>query len=150
MVQRSALTQRQTHARQALSTLLQPTSRRPLHTRRSRTAQESPISWGDRSAASTQALRRRRAASDVDGRNVVVFLVVHHQTWRLSKTHNFAGRHHARMHRAVADMSLVTCKWRCCRSWALHGLSGVPIGALLVVLHQWLLIASVRRMFLVG
>ena len=31
-----------------------------------------------------------------------------------------------------------------------HGLSGVPIGALLVVLQQWLLVASVSRTFLVG
>ena len=48
-------------------------------------------------------------------------------------------------------MLLVTCKWRyCCRFWALHGLSGVPIGALLVVLQQWLVVASVCRSFLVG
>ena len=33
---------------------------------------------------------------------------------------------------------------------AIHGLSGVPIGALLVDLQQWLLVASVRRTFLVG
>ena len=32
---------------------------------------------------------------------------------------------------------------------ALHGLSGVPIGALLVALQQWLLVASVWRTFLV-
>ena len=31
-----------------------------------------------------------------------------------------------------------------------HGLSGVPIGALLVVLQQWLSVASVCRMFPVG
>ena len=45
----------------------------------------------------------------------------------------------------------VTCKWSyCCRFWALHGLSGVPIGALVVVLQRLLLVASVRRTFLVG
>ena len=33
-------------------------------------------------------------------------------------------------------------KWRyCCRFWTLHGLSGVSIVALLVVLQQWLLVA---------
>ena len=48
-------------------------------------------------------------------------------------------------------MLLVTCKWRyCCRFWALRGLSGVPIGVLMVVLQQRLLIASVRRTYLVG
>ena len=47
---------------------------------------------------------------------------------------------------------LVACKWHyCCRVWALHGVSsGVPLGALLVVLQQWLLVGSVRRTFLVG
>ena len=35
-------------------------------------------------------------------------------------------------------------------SWALHSVSGVPIGALLVVLQQWLVVASVCRTFLVG
>ena len=33
---------------------------------------------------------------------------------------------------------------------SMHGLSGVPIGELLVVLQQWLLVASVRSTFLVG
>ena len=56
-----------------------------------------------------------------------------------------------RRHRAVSDMLLVTCKWRySCRFWALHDLRGVPIGALLIVLQQWLLVASVCRTFLVG
>ena len=63
----------------------------------------------------------------------------------------FADRQYARAHRAASDVLLVACKWRyCCRLWALHGVSGVPIGALLVVLQQWLLIASVCRTFLVG
>ena len=80
-----------------------------------------------------------------------LFLLVHHQSLRLSQPNNFADRQHARRHRAASDMLLVTCKWRyCCRLWALHGLSGVPIGALLVVLKRWLLVASVRRTFLVG
>ena len=35
-------------------------------------------------------------------------------------------------------------------SGALHGVSGVPIGELLVLLQQWLLVASVCRTFLVG
>ena len=36
------------------------------------------------------------------------------------------------------------CKWRhCCRFWALHFVSGVPIVALLVVLQQRLLVAFV-------
>ena len=48
-----------------------------------------------------------------------VFLVVHHQSWRLSQTHNFADRQYARIHRAASDMLLVTCKWRYCfRFWA--------------------------------
>ena len=56
-----------------------------------------------------------------------------------------------RIHRAASDRLLVTCKWRhCCRFWALDGVSGVPIGALLNVLQQWLLVESVRRTFLVG
>ena len=79
------------------------------------------------------------------------FLKVHHQSLRLSQTHNFANRQEARIHRTASDMLLVTCKWRyCCRFWALQGLNGVPIGTLLVVLQQWLVVASVCRTFLVG
>ena len=70
-----------------------------------------------------------------------VFLLVRHQSLR-SKPDNFADRQYARIHRAASDMLLVTCKWRCCcRFRALHGVSGVPNGALLVVLQQWLLVA---------
>ena len=48
-------------------------------------------------------------------------------------------------------MLLITWKWRYYgRFWGLHGLSAVPIGALLVVLQQWLLVAPVCRTFLVG
>ena len=51
-----------------------------------------------------------------------------------SQPNNFADRQYARIHRAPSEMLLVTCKWRyCCRSWAFHGVSGVPIGALLAV-----------------
>ena len=51
----------------------------------------------------------------------------------------FADGQFARIHHAASGMLLVTCKWcHCCRCWALHGVSGVPIGALLVVLQQWL------------
>ena len=72
------------------------------------------------------------------------FLLVHHQSLRLSQTHNFAGRQYERTHPVASDMLLVTWKWRyCCRFWALHGLSGASIGALLVALQQWLLGASV-------
>ena len=53
------------------------------------------------------------------------FWVVHHQSLRLSHTHNCADRHSARIHRAASDMLLVTWKWRyCCCFWALHGVSG--------------------------
>ena len=73
------------------------------------------------------------------------------QSLRLSQTHNFAHRHCARRHNAASDGIPVTRKWRYfCRFWALCGLSGVPIGALWVVLQQWLVVASVRRTFLVG
>ena len=51
----------------------------------------------------------------------------------------------------MSDVLLVTCKWcYCCLFWALRSVSGVPIGAFLAVPEQWLLVASVRRMFLVG
>ena len=78
-----------------------------------------------------------------------VFLLVHRQALRLSQTHHFADRQYARVHRAVSDMSPVTCKVASLLSflgppWSQ---SGVPIGALLVVLQQWLLVASVRRTF---
>ena len=63
------------------------------------------------------------------------FFPLHHQSLRLSQPNNCADRQHARIHRAVSDMMLATRKGRygCC-FWALHGLSGVPIGALLAVL----------------
>ena len=63
------------------------------------------------------------------------FFPLHHQSLRLSQPNNCADRQHARIHHAVSDMMLVTRKGRygCC-FWALHGLSGVPIGALLAVL----------------
>ena len=78
-------------------------------------------------------------------------LPVPQQSLCLSQPDNFADRQYARIHRTAPDMLLVTCKWcHCSRFWALHGVSGVPIGALLVVLQQWLLVASVRRTFLVG
>ena len=49
----------------------------------------------------------------------------------------------ARFHHAASDVLLVTCEWcYCCRFWALHGVSGVPIGALLVVLQQWLVVVA--------
>ena len=60
----------------------------------------------------------------------------------------FADRQIARMHRAVSDMLRVTCKWRVLLSF--HGVSGVPTDALLVVLQQWLLVASVGRTFPFG
>ena len=38
-----------------------------------------------------------------------------------------------RLFRVVSDMLSVTCKWRyCCRSGALHGVSGVPIVVLML------------------
>ena len=78
-------------------------------------------------------------------------LPVHHQSFRLSQPNKFAHRHFARIHHAASDLLLVTCKWRyCCRFWTLHGVSGVPIGALLSVLQQWLLVASVCRTLLVS
>ena len=74
---------------------------------------------------------------------VVFVFPVNHRPLRLSQPNNFADRRYARIHRAASDMLLVTCKWRyCCRFWALHGVNGVPIGALLVVLQQWLLVSS--------
>ena len=77
---------------------------------------------------------------------MLCLFLVHCQLLSFSQTHNFADWHHARLHRVVSGMLLVTCKWRdCCRFLALHGLSGVPIGALSVVLQQWLLVASLRR-----
>ena len=67
---------------------------------------------------------------------------VHHQSLRLSQPNNFTDRQYARTHRAASDMLLVTCKLRwCCRFWALHGVSGVPFGALLAILQQRLLVA---------
>ena len=33
------------------------------------------------------------------------FWVAHHQSLRLSQTHNFADRHHARIHRAASDVA---------------------------------------------
>ena len=66
-----------------------------------------------------------------------IFLPVQHQSLRLSQAHNSADRQHARTYRAMSDVLLATCKWRYCRRiWALYGVSGVPIGALLVVLQQ--------------
>ena len=75
-------------------------------------------------------------------------LPVHHQSLRLSQPHMFADRQNARINRVASDRLLVKYKWRyCCRFWALHGVGDVPIGALLVVLQQWLLVASVCRTF---
>ena len=74
---------------------------------------------------------------------VVGCLPIHPSSLRLSPPNNFADRQHARIHRAASDVLLVTCKRRHgCRFWALHGLSGVPIGALLVVVQQWFWVAS--------
>ena len=66
-----------------------------------------------------------------------IFLPLHHQSLRLSQPNNFVDRQYARIHRAASDMLPVTCKWRYCyRFWALHGVGGVPTGALLVILQQ--------------
>ena len=42
------------------------------------------------------------------------FFPVHHQSLRLSQTHNFADRQCARRHRVTSEMLLVACNWRFC------------------------------------
>ena len=79
------------------------------------------------------------------------FLPSNHQSLRLSQPNNVVDRKHARIHRTASDMLLVTRKSvNSCRFWDLHGASGIPIGALLFVLQQWLWVASVCHRFLVG
>ena len=59
--------------------------------------------------------------------------VCDHQSLRLSQKNIFADRQYARIHREASDLLLVACGWRyCCHFWALHCLSGVPIGSLVV------------------
>ena len=62
-----------------------------------------------------------------DSSSSIIAFVANQTTWQIGNTHE--------IHRVASDMLLVTCTWRFCRcrSWALHGVSGVPIGALLVV-----------------
>ena len=68
-----------------------------------------------------------------------MFQFVHQTILHIGNTHEYTVRDQTCCMSRANDVIVVV-----------YGVSGVPNGALLVVLQQWLLVASVCRTFLVG